>query len=70
MGNHDSLTVASQGLLEEACQLRISIVNVVGVARAQGVDAVGKGQERTVDVSTFNHPLTTILVGIKQRQMN
>ena len=31
MGDHHCLTVTPKGVFEEACQLRVSVVDVVGV---------------------------------------
>mmetsp|Transcript_10189 Transcript_10189/g.30141 ORF Transcript_10189/g.30141 Transcript_10189/m.30141 type:complete len:528 (-) Transcript_10189:171-1754(-) len=49
---HDGLGVAAQALLEEARELRVAVVDertLLGLL-AQGVDAVGQGEEGAVDV--------------------
>ncbi len=61
MGDHDGLAVPPEGFLEDPGQLGVTVVDVVAVVTAQGVDAVGKSQERAIDVSTFYHSLAPIL---------
>ena len=40
MGNHDCLAVPPEGFLEDPSELGVSIVDIVAVVGAQGVDAV------------------------------
>ena len=61
MCDHDGLAVAPEGFLEDSGQLRVSVVDVIGVIGSQGVDAVCQRQQGAVDVSSFNHSLPAIL---------
>ena len=61
MRYHNCLAVPAEGLLEDPGQLGVTVVDVVAVAGAQGIDAVSQRQEGAIDVGPFDHALTTIL---------
>ena len=61
VGDHDSEAVATQSVLQETCQLAVTVIDILA-STAEGVDAVGQGQKRAVDVGSFLHPLATILM--------
>ena len=62
MCNHHSAAVPPKRVLQESCELAVSIVDIVGpCVSPESVDTVPQGQQGAVDVSTLYHTLATIL---------
>ena len=63
--DHDGSAITAQTVFEESGQFRISVRDVIilvfHVVLVESVDAVTERQQRSIDISTFNHPLTTII---------
>lgn len=55
-GDHDSLAVAAETVLEHSCELGVSERHETSFLRlvAQGVDAVGQGQQGGVDLGSLH----------------
>ena len=61
VGNHHSVAIPAERVLEESRQLRVSIVDVLGLALGQRVDAVAQSQEGTVDVRALLKTFASVL---------
>lgn len=69
VGDHDGVAVARERVLQQTGQLGVTIVDVLGLAFREGVDAVAQGQKRPIDVGTLVQPLAFVLQGKKIKTM-
>ena len=63
--DHDGSAITAQTVFEKSCQFRISVRDVIilvfRVILVESVDAVTERQQRSIDISAFDHPLATII---------
>jgi hypothetical protein len=56
---HDSLCIAAEGVLQEACKFRVSVWNVCTFSINQGGNHISQGGQRKVDFGGLLQTLTS-----------